>query len=107
MSPQPEPLQQPPASRSLLRRLWQTLPQHRQRQILFDVSRMIAPFHAQRIRLESGIRADRIHRHDRAPRACARERPLILHHNGLFMPHALWALGRARICSRRIIGYWA
>ena len=32
---------------------------------------------------------------------------LIVHHNGPFMPHALWALGRARIRSRRIIGYWA
>ncbi len=32
---------------------------------------------------------------------------LIVHHNGPFMPHALWALGRARVRSRRIIGYWA
>ncbi|HLA19933.1 MAG TPA: glycosyltransferase [Pseudolabrys sp.] len=32
---------------------------------------------------------------------------LIVHHNGPFMPHALWALGRARIRGRRIIGYWA
>jgi hypothetical protein len=32
-----------PAQRSALRRLWQRLPQHRRRQILFDVSRVIAP----------------------------------------------------------------
>ena len=32
---------------------------------------------------------------------------VIVHHNGPFMPHALWALGRARVRSRRIIGYWA
>ena len=32
---------------------------------------------------------------------------LIVHHNGPFMSHAMWALGRARICGRRIIGYWA
>jgi glycosyltransferase involved in cell wall biosynthesis len=32
---------------------------------------------------------------------------LIVHHNAPYMPHALWALGRARIHGRRIIGYWA
>jgi len=32
---------------------------------------------------------------------------LIIHTNGPFIPHALWALGRARIRGRRIIGYWA
>ena len=32
---------------------------------------------------------------------------LIVHHNGPFMPHALWTLGRARVRGRRIIGYWA
>jgi len=32
---------------------------------------------------------------------------LIVHHNGPFMPHAMWALGRAQIQRRRIIGYWA
>jgi glycosyltransferase involved in cell wall biosynthesis len=32
---------------------------------------------------------------------------LIVHHNGPFMAHAMWALGRARIRGRRIIGYWA
>lgn len=32
---------------------------------------------------------------------------LIVHHNAPFMPQALWALGRARIRGRRIIGYWA
>ena len=44
----------------------------------------------------------------------ARRRPvtpgagsLIVHHNGPYLPHALWALGRARVRGRRIIGYWA
>jgi glycosyltransferase involved in cell wall biosynthesis len=32
---------------------------------------------------------------------------LIVHHNGPFMPHALWSLGRAQVRGRRIIGYWA
>ena len=32
---------------------------------------------------------------------------LIVHHNAPYVPHALWALGRARIQGRRIIGYWA
>lgn len=32
---------------------------------------------------------------------------LIVHHNGPFAAHALWALGRERIRGRRIIGYWA
>jgi len=32
---------------------------------------------------------------------------IIVHHNAPFVPHALWALGRARIAGRRIIGYWA
>ena len=32
---------------------------------------------------------------------------LIVHHNGPYMPHALWALGDPLIRGRRIIGYWA
>ncbi len=32
---------------------------------------------------------------------------LIVHHNGPYLPHALWALGRARVRGRRIVGYWA
>ena len=32
---------------------------------------------------------------------------LIVHHNGPYMSHAMWALGRAKIHERRIIGYWA
>jgi glycosyltransferase involved in cell wall biosynthesis len=32
---------------------------------------------------------------------------LIVHHNAPYMAHALWALGRARIQGRRVIGYWA
>src|SRR5664279_6555379 len=32
---------------------------------------------------------------------------LIVHHNGPYLPHALWTLGRAQVRGRRIIGYWA
>jgi glycosyltransferase involved in cell wall biosynthesis len=32
---------------------------------------------------------------------------LVVHHNAPFLPHALWALGRARVRGRRVIGYWA
>jgi glycosyltransferase involved in cell wall biosynthesis len=32
---------------------------------------------------------------------------LVVFHNGPFLPHALWALGRERIRGRRIIGDWA
>jgi glycosyltransferase involved in cell wall biosynthesis len=32
---------------------------------------------------------------------------LIVHHNGPYIPHALWALGHSLIRGRRIIGYWA
>ena len=32
---------------------------------------------------------------------------LVVHHTGPFIPHALWALGRAQVRGRRIIGYWA
>jgi glycosyltransferase involved in cell wall biosynthesis len=32
---------------------------------------------------------------------------LLVHHNAPFLPHALWALGRARVRGRRVIGYWA
>jgi glycosyltransferase involved in cell wall biosynthesis len=32
---------------------------------------------------------------------------LVIHHNAPFLPHALWALGRARVRGRRVIGYWA
>jgi glycosyltransferase involved in cell wall biosynthesis len=32
---------------------------------------------------------------------------LIVHINAPYVPHALWALGRARVAGRRIIGYWA
>ena len=32
---------------------------------------------------------------------------LIVHHNGPYMPHALWTLGHNLIRGRRIIGYWA
>ena len=32
---------------------------------------------------------------------------LIVHHNGPYVPHALWTLGHKLIRGRRIIGYWA
>ena len=32
---------------------------------------------------------------------------LIVHHNGPYVPHALWALGHNLVRGRRIIGYWA
>lgn len=35
------------------------------------------------------------------------EGTLIVHVNAPYLPHALWALGRARVAGRRIIGYWA
>ena len=44
-----------------------------------------------------------MHRRPLAPGAGS----LIVHHNGPYVPHALWALGHALIRGRRIIGYWA
>lgn len=32
---------------------------------------------------------------------------LIVHHNAPYLPYALWTLGRGRVRSRRIVGYWA
>ncbi len=32
---------------------------------------------------------------------------LVVHHNAPFLPHALWAIGRARVRGRRVVGYWA
>ncbi len=32
---------------------------------------------------------------------------LVVHHNAPFLPHALWAFGRARVRGRRVVGYWA
>jgi glycosyltransferase involved in cell wall biosynthesis len=32
---------------------------------------------------------------------------LIVHHNAPYLPHALWALGHARVRGRRVVGYWA
>jgi glycosyltransferase involved in cell wall biosynthesis len=134
-----------PAQRSALRRLWQRLPQHRRRQILFDVSRVIAPRPdaAARGGFPLGIAglfstASGVGEGARlayaaldgagyAPSAfdlstafgqvelCGGARralgpgtgTLMVHHHGPFMPHALWALGRARVRARRIVGYWA
>ena len=134
-----------PARRSALRRLWQVLPQSTRRQILFDVSRVIAPLPDPHPRggfplgiaglfsTASGIGEGarlayaaldaagftptafdlspafgQVEFADRARRALdPGGGSLIVHHNGPFLPHALWALGRARIRGRRIIGYWA
>jgi len=134
-----------PAQRSTLRRLWQRLPQHRRRQILFDVSRVIAPRPdavarggfplgiAGLFSTASGVGEGArlayaaLDGAGLAPSAfdlsaafgqvelCGGARralgpgagTLMVHHNGPFMPHALWALGRARVRGRRIVGYWA
>ncbi len=135
-----------PVRRSALRRLWQRLPQNTRSQILFDVSRIIAPLPdanppggfplaiAGLFSTASGVgegarlayaaldaagfvpaafdlsrafgqveMTDAAQRRALAPGAGS----LIIHHNGPFLPHALWALGRARVRGRRIIGYWA
>ncbi len=132
--------------RSVLRRLWQRLPQATRRQILFEVSRAIAPLPDAHPRggfplgiaglfstlsgIGEGARlgyaaleaagfapaafdlspafgqvetAETVARRTLTPGTGS----LIVHHNGPFMPHALWALGRARIRAKRIIGYWA
>ncbi len=132
--------------RSPLRRLWQCLPQNTRCQILFDVSRMVAPLPdasprggfplaiAGLFSTASGVGEGarlaytsldaagyapaafdlspsfaQVELADAAPRrALARSGgSLIVHHNGPYLPHALWALGRARVRGRRIIGYWA
>ncbi len=132
--------------RSALRRLWQCLPQARRRQILFDVSRVIAPLpdahphggfplgiaglYSTLSGIGEGARLGYAALEAAGYAPCAFDLSpafgqvefadaaarrvltpgggtLIVHHNGPFMPHALWALGRARIRARRIIGYWA
>jgi glycosyltransferase involved in cell wall biosynthesis len=146
MSAQLEPAELATPHRGALRRLWQRLPQSTRRQILFDVSRVIAPLPDADARggfplgivglfstlsgIGEGARlayaaleaagyapsafdlspafgqveiADRVERRALVPGTGT----LIVHHNGPFVPHALWALGRSRIRSRRIIGYWA
>ena len=135
-----------PVRRSALRRLWQRLPQTTRTQILFDVSRMLAPQPDANPRggfplaiaglfstasgVGEGARLayaslegagyapaafdlsaafgqselhERAHRRALMPGAGS----LIVHHNGPYLPHALWALGRARVRGRCIIGYWA
>lgn len=135
-----------PPRRSALRRLWQRLPQNTRTQLLFDVSRLLAPRPDAKPRggfpigiagllsTASGVGEGArlayasLEAAGLAPTAFdlspafgqvelgegARRRPvtpgagsLIVHHNGPYLPHALWALGRARIRGRRIIGYWA
>ncbi len=148
MSAQLEPVTQELAAprRSALRRLWQRLPQSTRRQLLFDLSRAIAPLpdanpsggfpvgiaglltsagglgEGARLSLSAFEAAGYSpSAYDLSPAFGQVELPdaakrralvpgsgtLIVHHNGPFMPHALWALGRARIQSRRIVGYWA
>ena len=135
-----------PPRRSALRRLWQRLPQNTRTQLLFDVSRMLAPLPDANPRggfpigiaglfsTASGVGEGArlayasLEAAGLAPTAFdlspafgqveldegARRRPvtpgagsLIVHHNAPYLPHALWALGRARVRGRRIIGYWA
>lgn len=135
-----------PARRSALRRLWQRLPPSTRSQILFDVSRMVAPLPDAHPRggfpiaiaglfstasgVGEGARlayaaldaagyapsafdlspafgqvelSEAVHRRPIAPDTGS----LIVHHNAPYLPHALWALGRAQVRGRRIIGYWA
>jgi glycosyltransferase involved in cell wall biosynthesis len=134
-----------PVRRSALRRLWQRLPQNTRAQILFDVSRLLAPLPDSNPRggfplaiaglfsTASGVgegarlayaaleaagyaptafdlspafgqtEMGNVERRTFAPGSGS----LIVHHNGPYLPHALWALGRARVRGRRIIGYWA
>jgi glycosyltransferase involved in cell wall biosynthesis len=135
-----------PPRRSALRRLWQRLPQNTRTQILFDVSRLLAPLPdadpqggfplaiAGLFSTASGVGEGArlayasLDAAGYAPAAfdlspafgqvelsqAAQRRTLapgtgslIVHHNGPYLPHALWALGRARVRGRRIIGYWA
>jgi glycosyltransferase involved in cell wall biosynthesis len=135
-----------PARRSALRRLWQRLPPSTRSQILFDVSRMVAPLPDAKPRggfplaiaglfsTASGVgegarlayaaldsasyapaafdlspafgqveMSEATQRREVMPGAGS----LIVHHNGPYLPHALWTLGRAQLRGRRIIGYWA
>ncbi len=134
-----------PTRRSALRRLWQFLPQATRRQILFDVSRVVAPTPdvnpdggfplgiAGLFSTASGIGEGArlayaaLETADYSPAAfdlspafgqveisggnrralLPGTGSLIVHHNGPFLPHALWALGRSRVRGRRIIGYCA
>ena len=135
-----------PVRRSALRRLWQRLPQNTRTQILFDVSRMLAPQPDANPRggfplaiaglfstasgvgegarlayasLEAAGYAPaafdlspafgQVELSEAMPRRAfgAGTGSLIVHHNGPYLPHALWALGRNRVHGRRIIGYWA
>jgi glycosyltransferase involved in cell wall biosynthesis len=140
------PSERVPVQRGTLRRLWQRLPQNTRTQILFDVSRILAPLPDANPRggfplaiaglfstasgVGEGARlayaaldaagyapaafdlspafgqvelSEAAQRRALAPGAGS----LIVHHNGPYLPHALWTLGRARVRGRRIIGYWA
>ncbi len=135
-----------PPRRSALRRLWQRLPQNARRQIVYDVSRLLAPHPdpappggwplgiAGLFSTASGIGegarlayaaleaagispaafdlSPAFGQAEFAPPPLRNLDPdtggsLIIHHNGPYLPHALWALGRAQVRGRRIIGYWA
>jgi|SRR6185369_7726323 len=135
-----------PVRRSVLRRLWQQLPQHTRRQIMYDVGRLLAPRPDSSPRggwplsiaglfstasglgegarlayaaLEAAGRTPAAY--DLSPAFGQKEMAppslralqsggggsLVVHHNGPYTPHAMWALGSARVRGRRIIGYWA
>ena len=132
--------------RSALRRLWQMLPQHTRRQIMYDVGRLLAPrpdpaprggwplgiagLFSTASGLGEGARLAyaALEASGRAPTAydlsaafgqkemaspavralqSGTGGSLIVHHNGPFLPHAMWTLGAARVRGRKIIGYWA
>jgi glycosyltransferase involved in cell wall biosynthesis len=132
--------------RSALRRLWQRLPQNTRTQILFDVSRLLAPvpdahprggfplgiaglfstasgvgegarlayaaletagYAPSAFDLSSAFGQVELIEGPRRRAVTPGAGSLIVHHNGPYLPHALWALGRARVRGRRIIGYWA
>ena len=135
-----------PPRRGALRRLWQRLPQNTRTQILFDVSRMLAPLPDTHPRggfplaiaglfstasgvgegarlayasleaagyapaafdLSPAFGQAELHESVQRRALLPGTGSLIVHHNGPYLPHALWTLGRARVRGRRIIGYWA
>jgi glycosyltransferase involved in cell wall biosynthesis len=132
--------------RSALRRLWQLLPQNTRTQILFSVSRRLAPvpdthprggfpfgiaglfstasgvgegarlayasleaagYTPSAFDLSSAFGQVELIEGARRRAVAPGAGSLIVHHNGPYLPHALWALGHARVQGRRIIGYWA
>jgi glycosyltransferase involved in cell wall biosynthesis len=132
--------------RSPLRRLWQRLPQNTRTQILFEVSRLLAPipdrvphggfplaiaglfstasgvgegarlayasleaagYAPATFDLSPAFGQAELHAAGHRRALIPGTGSLIVHHNGPYLPHALWTIGRARVQGRRIIGYWA